>query len=82
MRPEHEGLEEPARVREMPLDRARVGHRLDRAILGRQRCGERFGRGADRAIARREGRRLCWLREAGQGRAVVHGSALYRNMRN
>jgi hypothetical protein len=25
---------------------------------------------------------LCWLREAGQGRAVVHGSALYRNMRN
>src|SRR6202171_4250196 len=33
MRDENERLEEPARMREMPLDRTRIGHRLDRAIL-------------------------------------------------
>ena len=37
---EQEGLEEPGDVREMPLGRARVGHRLHLAVLGRQRRDE------------------------------------------
>jgi hypothetical protein len=39
---EDERLEEPGRVGEVPLDRARVGHRLERAVLGRERRGERL----------------------------------------
>ena len=57
-RREQERLEEPARVAEMPLDRTRIGHRLDQAVFGRERSGERFGCGAHRAIA---------LRESGRG---------------
>ena len=34
---QHEGLEEPRRVRQVPLGRTGVGHRLDRLVLGRQR---------------------------------------------
>src|SRR5258706_4037629 len=37
VRNEDESLEEPGRMCEMPLHRARVGHRLDRAILRRKR---------------------------------------------
>jgi hypothetical protein len=37
---EHEGLEEPGRVREMPFGGARVGHRLCAAVLGRERLGQ------------------------------------------
>ena len=37
---ENERLEEPRGVREMPLRRARLGHRLDRAILGGERSDE------------------------------------------
>jgi hypothetical protein len=32
---QHEGFEEPGGVSEMPFDRARIRHRLQRAILGR-----------------------------------------------
>lgn len=46
VRLQHEGLEEPRRVREVPLHGARVGHRLDRAVLRRKRRGKR---GRDRA---------------------------------
>ena len=34
---QHERLEEPRGVREVPLRRARVRHRLDDVVLGRQR---------------------------------------------
>ncbi len=51
---EQESLEKPAGVREMPLDRARVGHRLNRAVLVGKRDGQRFGRGADGAVSRRQ----------------------------
>jgi hypothetical protein len=37
---ECERLEVPARVREVPLRGARVGHRLERAVLGGKRRGE------------------------------------------
>ena len=40
---EHKGLEKPGGVRQMPFDRTRVGHRLQRAILGRQRLRKAFG---------------------------------------
>ena len=46
---EQEGLEEPRDVREVPLGRARVGHRLDLAVLGRERRGERQAGVAHRA---------------------------------
>src|SRR5688572_2515167 len=38
-----ERLEKPGGVREVPFDRARVGHRLQRAIFGRQRLREALG---------------------------------------
>ena len=38
---EHDGLEEPGRVRDVPLGRARVRHGLQGLILRRQRRGER-----------------------------------------
>ena len=37
---ERERLEVPARVREVPFGRARVGHRLQRAVLGGKRLGK------------------------------------------
>src|SRR5262249_26963106 len=43
---EHEGLEEPGRVGEVPLGRAGVGHRLDELVLGGKGRGQRGGRGA------------------------------------
>ena len=43
MRPQHEGLEEPRRVRQVPLGRAGVGHRLDRLVLRRQRRSQLLG---------------------------------------
>ena len=75
VRLEHEGLEEPAGVRQVPLHRTRVGHRLDRAIFRRQRGGQRERRRAEGAEARRQRRdaRLfgrCDL----QWQAVVHRS--------
>ena len=53
---EQEGLEEPGDVGEVPLGRARVGHRLHLAVLGRQRRGERQARGTHARVARGEGR--------------------------
>ena len=47
MRAQHEGLEEPGGVRQVPLGRAGVGHRLDRLVLGRQWFSELLGEGAD-----------------------------------
>src|SRR5438093_1388606 len=41
---QNEGLEEPARVREVPLDRARVGHGLQRAVLRREWASQPLGR--------------------------------------
>jgi hypothetical protein len=43
VRLQDEGLEEPARVREMPLRRADVGHRLHHVVLGGQPLAERSG---------------------------------------
>jgi hypothetical protein len=48
---EHEGLEEPGHMREVPLGRARVGHRLHLGIGLRQRLGQREGGGAHRGEA-------------------------------
>src|SRR5262245_63283685 len=36
---EHEGFEEPAGVRQMPLRRAGIIHRLRLAVFGREGCG-------------------------------------------
>ena len=41
LRREDEGLEEPGRVRPVPLRRARVGHRLHGLVFGRQRRRQR-----------------------------------------
>ncbi|MNR27764.1 hypothetical protein D3C85_1450500 [compost metagenome] len=41
VRLQHKGLEEPSGMRQMPFDRARIGHGLHAAILGRQRRGQR-----------------------------------------
>jgi hypothetical protein len=59
---EQEGFKEPGGVREVPLRRARVGHRLQRAILGRKSGRESERCTADGAIARARGcfRRRCW----------------------
>ena len=48
---EQEGLEEPGDVREVPLRRAGVGHRLHLAVLGRERRGQRQAGLADRGVA-------------------------------
>ena len=40
VRGQHKGLEKPAGVRQMPLGRAGIGHRLQRAVLRRQGFGE------------------------------------------
>ncbi len=37
---EQKGLEEPRAVREMPFSRAGIGHRLQLAVLGRERRGK------------------------------------------
>ncbi len=55
VRAEHEGLEEPARVGEVPLGRARVGHRLHELVLGRERLGEGQRAGTDGAVSVEEG---------------------------
>ncbi len=51
VRLQEEGLEEPGRVRAMPLGRARVGHRLEGLVLARQRRGERLGGAAHRRVS-------------------------------
>ena len=50
---EDERLEEPRRMREVPLRRARVIHGLDRLVLGREQRGE-----IDRCLTRGEKPRL------------------------
>src|SRR5262247_3362463 len=47
---EHERLEEPRGVREVPLHRAGVGHRLEGAVLRRERGAERLRGSAHLAI--------------------------------
>ena len=42
MRHQHERLKKPGRVREVPLHRAGIGHRLDLAILRAQAAGRGF----------------------------------------
>jgi hypothetical protein len=51
VRLEHESLEEPGGVGEMPLHRARVRHRLDCAVLGGERRGQAARYLSDQAIA-------------------------------
>jgi hypothetical protein len=46
VRLQQHGLEEPRGVREVPLGRARIGHRLDALVFGGKRGGEREARGA------------------------------------
>jgi hypothetical protein len=48
---EQEGLEEPGDVGEVPLGRARVGHRLHLAVLGRERRRKVEARLTDRGVA-------------------------------
>jgi len=47
----HELLEEPGGVGEVPLDRARVRHRLNLLVLGAERSGQRGGSAAHRKKA-------------------------------
>jgi hypothetical protein len=51
---EDERLEEPAGVREVPPDRARVRHRLGRAVLGRERFRDALRRAPHRVVPRGE----------------------------
>src|SRR5690348_18167246 len=51
---QYKGFEEPARMRQMPLGRTRVGHRLDDVILGDQRFTKILSESADRAIMLRQ----------------------------
>ena len=44
---EDESLEEPGGMRQMPLGRADIGHRLDRLVFGRQARREGFAVAAD-----------------------------------
>ena len=67
MRPQEKLLEEPGRMRAVPLGRARIGHRLHHLILGAQGRGAAFRFRAHRAerIAPgdpRIGRRGSWDR--------------------
>ena len=68
---EHEGLEEPGDVREVPFGGARIGHRLHTSVFGRERCGERFAGRTDRAeaFAQRGG-----IEAGGIGRKLSRGS--------
>src|SRR5829696_4706674 len=68
MRLQYEGLEEPGGMREMPLRRARIGHGLDGAVLGRQRRYE-IKRGlADCSIRSR----MPGVRQGNWMRALLH----------
>ena len=73
---QQKGLEEPGGVRQMPLARAGVGHRLQLAILCRQRRDQRFGPRTYRGIGRGEvgaaGRRRGGH---GVGQRCIHGAA-------
>ena len=59
VRAQQEGLEEPGRVREMPLGRARIRHRLHGLVFRRERFRELFGEGADGEEAVDLRRRVC-----------------------
>src|SRR3546814_6906177 len=48
VRLQQEGLEEPGRMRAMPLRRTRVRHRLNRLVLGRQWRREALARKSTR----------------------------------
>ena len=65
---EHEGFEKPAGVGEMPLHRTRIGHRLQRAILG----GKRFYKAQGLRAHRREALRESGIR--GNGVMQLGGS--------
>ena len=41
---QHQGLEKPADVGDMPFDRTDVGHRLDHVVLGMERGTQCLGR--------------------------------------
>src|ERR1019366_5075302 len=49
---QHDGLEEPARVGEVPLGRARFGHRLQILVLGRKRRRQTFRQSPYERVAR------------------------------
>ena len=71
MRRQQERLEEPGRVRTMPLRRAGIGHRLQHLVFGRDGGRQRVGLGAHRAITRQQ--RVA--AEAGfAGRSIVETS--------
>jgi hypothetical protein len=70
---EDERLEEPGDVREVPLRRARVGHRLHLAVLGRQRRSQRDARFADGRVVRSEG---AGRGQAGRGQGRLHRGLL------
>src|SRR5262245_1285815 len=51
MQPEHEGLEKPGRMCQMPLYGTCIRHGLDRAILGRKRPGKGARHLPDRQVS-------------------------------
>jgi hypothetical protein len=75
---EHEGLEEPGGVGQVPLHRARVGHGLERAVLRGERGAERLARGANRPVARSEGGGGGGLGDRRGGRSSTHGISSLR----
>ncbi|VVT06291.1 hypothetical protein SPHINGO361_120043 [Sphingomonas sp. EC-HK361] len=66
---QHEGFEEPRRVRQMPFGGRRVGHRLHRRVRIGQGCGERKTQRADGFVT--AGKRL--VLDGCRGRCA-HGS--------
>jgi hypothetical protein len=59
VRLQQHGLEEPRGVREMPLGRAGIGHRLDALVFGRERrgAGQALGAHVAEGVAQRVGGR-------------------------
>ena len=66
---EHEGLEEPGRVGEMPFERAGVGHRLRDEIFGVEMGAERFAARAHPRVVFEERPARCGGRPLSMKRA-------------
>src|SRR3546814_3182242 len=82
VRLQQEGLEEPGRMRAMPLRRTRVRHRLNRLVLGRQWRREAFRQPANHPVSRCEAVVLARIRLRFGPRSEAHTSELQSLMRN
>ena len=67
-----EGLEEPARVGQVPARRAAVGHRLDRAVFGGKRRDQRLRGEAHGRVTLRCGMALRWSGRKRRADASAH----------